>query len=268
MKRTCILLFVCTVFCLVSCLVSCLGRKKPSDTSANGVLVVATSSWTAAYARAAGAENVVLLAPFDMVHPSEYELRPADIPQLMDATLIVFAGYEVMTGRLKKGLDLPAGKLLQIVTEYNLESMEKSIMMIAAKLGTETVARENLSEIRRIFEDGKKDFEAQGMTGLPVVAHRFQSSLVRELGFAPVVVFGPSSPEASEIVAVSKTGAFIIIDNFHNPVGQPFNEVLPGARYEQLLNFPGQKGTKSLADVVRYNILQLKAQVPSLRESD
>jgi len=262
MKRTFIhsIQSIALFFYAVSCFVACCGKKTTSDATANGVLVVTTSSWTAAYAHAAGAENVVVLAPFDMVHPSEYELRPGDIPQLMDATMIVFAGYEVMTERLKKGLNVPAEKLMQIVTDYSLESMEKSILMIAAQLGTESVARENISEIRRIFEEGKKDLDTQGMTGLPVVAHRFQSSFVRELGLVPVVLFGPASPEASEIIAVSKTDALMIIDNYHNPVGQPFNEVLPGARYKQLLNFPGQKGTTSLSDVVRYNILQLTEQ--------
>ena len=262
MKRTClkyILLFVC----IVTCLHSCRGKKTSSDTAANGVLVVATSSWTAAYARAAGAGNVVVLAPFDMVHPSEYELRPGDIPLLIDATMIVFAGYEVMTERLKKGLNIPAEKLLQINTDYSLESMEKSIMKIAAKLGTESVAHENLTEIRRIFDDGKKAIDAQGMTGLPVVVHRFQSSFVRELGFVPVVVFGPASPEASEILSVSRTNAVILIDNFHNPVGQPLKEVLPDAHYTRLLNFPGQKGTESLAGVIRYNISQLIDIFPS-----
>ncbi len=49
------------------------------------ITVVATNSWTGAFARAAGAKNVVILAPFDMEHPSEYELRAADIPLVVNA---------------------------------------------------------------------------------------------------------------------------------------------------------------------------------------
>ena len=243
--------------CLISCIISCQGKKTSSETVEKGVSVVATSSWTAAYAQAAGAENIVVLAPFDMPHPSEYELRPDDIPKLMDATVIIYAGYEVMTERLKKGLDLSAEKLLQIDTDYSLESIEISMMKIAAKLGTENVARENLSDIRRVFEEGMKAIDDKGMAGLPVIVHRFQSSLVRDFGLVPNVIFGPGSPEASEIVTVSKKEIVFIIDNFHNPVGQPFKEVLQGAHYRQLMNFPGQKGTKSLTDVIRYNISQL-----------
>ena len=245
------------ITCLICCLFSCRGKKTSSETTNDDVVVVATSSWTAAYAQAAGAEKIVVLAPFEMAHPSEYELRPGDIPKLTDATVIIFAGYEVMTERLKKGLDLPAEKLLQIDTEYSFDSMEKSILKIAAKLGTESVARENLAAIRRAFDDGKKVFNDRGMAGIPVIVHRFQSSIACELGFVQVIVFGPASPEASEIIAVSKTDAILIIDNFHNPVGQPLKEVLQDANYRQLLNFPGQKGTKTLTDVIRYNIAQL-----------
>ena len=241
--------------CLICCLFSCRGKKTASET-ANDCVVVATSSWTAAYAQAAGADKITVLAPFEMAHPSEYELRPGDIPKLMDATLIIYAGYEVMTERLKKGLDLPAGKLLQIETEYNYESMEKSIMKIAAQLGTENIARENLSEIRRAFDDGKKAVEELQMANRLVVAHRFQSSIAQELGIIPDIIFGPASPEASEIITVSKSGALLIIDNFHNPVGQPFKEVLPNAQYFRLLNFPGPQGTKTLTDIIRHNVSQ------------
>ena len=250
--------------CIVVCFFSCRGKNTSSETVTDGVVVVATSSWTAAFARAAGAEDVVVLAPFDMTHPSEYELRPSDIPKLIDASVIVFAGYEVMTARLKRGLSLPAEKLLQIDTDYSYASMERSIMEIAAKLGTESRARVNLSEIRRVMDAGKQTFEEKGMTGFPVVVHQFQSSLIRELGLVPKMIFGPASPEVSKIVAVSKTDAILIVDNFHNPVGQPFKDVLSRAHYCCLLNFPGQKGTVSLIDVIQYNISQL-LEVGSLR---
>ena len=240
-----------------ACFLSCRGKKTSSED--NNVAIVATSSWTAAYAQAAGAEKVVVLAPFDMPHPSEYELRPGDIPKLMNAKVIILAGYEVMAERLKKEMNLPAEKLLLIDTDYSFESMEKSIMTIATRIDTEIIARKNLSEIRRMLDGGKRAIDEKGMTGSSVVVHRFQSSLARELGLIPIVIFGPASPEALEIVAVSKQEAAFIIDNLHNPVGQPFKEVLQGAHYCQLLNFPGLEGTQSLTDVIRYNISQLTA---------
>ena len=241
-------------------LLSCKG-KSSSGSSANDTedVIIATSSWTAAYAEAAGAENVVVLAPFEMEHPAEYELRPGDIAKLMNAKVIVYAGYEVMTEQLKKGLDIPDDKLLLIDTDYSYEKIEKSVISIATRLGTEDVARENLRDIRRVFDEGRKAVEEKNLSEKPIVVHRFQSSLVRELGLSPAAIFGPAPPEASEIATVSKIQAFLIMDNIHNPVGKPFKEVLPNAHYEQLLNFPGLKGTKSITDVIRYNVLQITA---------
>ena len=234
-------------------LLSCKGASSGSS-NGNAKQVVATSSWTAAYAEAAGADNVLVLAPFEMEHPAEYELRAGDIAKLMNATVIIYAGYEVMTERLKKGLDIPQDKLLLVNTDYSYEKIEKSVMDIAVKLGTESIARENLLDIRRVFDEGRKAVAEKRISERPVVVHRFQSSLVQELGIKPAAVFGPGSPEASQIAAVSKIQIPLILDNIHNPVGQPFREVLPNARYEQLLNFPGPEGTKTVTDVIRYNV--------------
>ena len=235
---------------------SCHGKRTSSNND-DSTVVIATSSWTAAYAEAAGAENVIVLAPFDMEHPSEYELRPVDISKLMNADVIIYAGYEVMTERLKKGLDIPQDKLLLVNTDYSYEKIETSILSIATKLGTESIARENLLDIRRVFDEGRRVVSDKNIAKRPIVTHRFQSSLVHELGLIPVAVFGPSSPEASAIANISKIHAPLIIDNIHNPVGQPFKEVSSGARHIQLLNFPGMKGTKTITDVIRYNVSQI-----------
>jgi len=241
-------------------LLSCKG-KSSSDSSTNETesVIIATSSWTAAYAEAAGAKNVTVLAPFEMEHPAEYELRPGDIAKLINAKVIVYAGYEVMTERLKNGLDIPEYKLLLVDTDYNYEKIEKSVMNIAAGLGTEDIARENLRDIRRVFDEGRKAVEEKNLSEKPIVVHRFQYSLARELGLSPAAIFGPAPPEASEIATMSKIQAVLILDNIHNPVGQPFKEVLTKAGYEELLNFPGLKGTKSLTDVIRYNVSLITA---------
>ncbi|MDR0394396.1 MAG: hypothetical protein LBH77_04475 [Tannerella sp.] len=247
--------FLCTIGLSVV-FISC--RVKNNTSHSDGT-VVATTAWTAAYAEAAGAKEIIILAPFEMEHPSEYELRPGDIPKIMNAELIVYAGYEVMADRLKKGLDIPQEKLLLVDTDYRYEKIEQSVMSIARHLGTEDMARERLAAIREVLNDGRSLLQEMNRSGKPVMAHRFQSSIAMELGLAPVALFGPSAPEASEIAGAAKQDVFMIIDNLHNPVGQPFKEILPDKEYVQLLNFPGLKGTKTLTDVIRYNISQIAA---------
>ncbi|MDR1224341.1 MAG: hypothetical protein LBL07_15890 [Tannerella sp.] len=252
------------IVCLTVLPVSCRDRKNASRSGGEAAAVVSTTAWTAAFAEAAGAKEIVILAPFEMEHPSEYELRPGDIPKIMHAELIVYAGYEVMAERLKKGLDIPPEKLLPVDTDYRYETIEESVMNIARHLGTEDRARDNLFAIRKALNDGRSLLMEKNLSGKPVMVHRFQSSIAEELGLVPVALFGPSAPEASEIAGAAKKDVFMIIDNVHNPVGQPFKEVLPDKAYVQFLNFPGRNGTKTLTDVIRYNVTQIVSNCSSL----
>jgi len=230
---------------------SCTG-KSPEKTS-----IVATTAWTAAYALTAGATDVSVLAPYEMVHPSEYELRPGDIERLNQAKLIIYAGYEVMVDQIKTGLKIPEEKLLKISTSYTLEEMEKSVMQIATPLGTEELAQKNMLEIRNLMREGREHFKASGLEDQPALVHFFQESFAREVGITPAMIFGPAPPEPRQILAMTKTNAVLILDNAHNPVGAVLQETLKDVNYKLLLNFPGMYQTRTLADVIRYNLDQI-----------
>jgi len=130
------------ILLLLCCLCSC--KNKPTQT----IGVIATTSWTAAYALAAGATDVTVLAPYEMVHPSEYELRPGDIARLTKTNLIVYAGYEVMVNQIKTGLKISDEKMVKISTNYKYKEIEASVLLIAKRLGTEQIAKKNLEEIK------------------------------------------------------------------------------------------------------------------------
>jgi zinc transport system substrate-binding protein len=222
-------------------------------------VIVATNSWTAAYARTAGAKDVVVLAPFDMTHPSEYELRATDIPTIMNAKMVIFAGYETMVNRLQKGLNLQPGVLVKIETDYKLSNIEKSVLRIAKVLGTEKIAIQNLDSIRKCFKDGRLQFSKPENNSKLVLVNFFQRSFVEEMGFEVAGVFGPAALEASDISKLAKKTSVLIVDNEHSPVGQPLVTVQPTSRYTSLLNFPGLYQTSSIEDVIKHNIKQLQS---------
>lgn len=244
-------LFILFIFC---CLSSCNNKPLPS----NGV--IATTSWTAAYALAAGATNVSVLAPYEMVHPSEYELRPGDISRISKANLIVYAGYEVMVNQIKAGLKIPDEKMVKISTSYNYAEIEESVMLIAKRLGTERIAKNNLEEIKQLLLKGRIDAHKKGLDKQPVLVHFFQESFARELGINPSMIFGPAPPEPKQILEMARTKAVLIMDNAHNPVGGSIKDILKNGDYKLLLNFPGLYQTRTIADVIRYNIDQLIAK--------
>ncbi len=246
-------LFILFASCLA---ISCTNKPSPEGG------IIATNAWTAAYALAAGLDNITVLAPYEMAHPSEYEMRPGDIVRIEKAELIIYAGYELIIPQIKAGLALPDEKMLAINTSYNYDEIEHSVMLIAKNRETEEIAKKNLEEIRQSFEHTKITIRKNGLDTIPALIHFFQKSFADETGIQTSAIFGPAPPEPKQILALSKTNAALIMDNAHNPVGIPLREIIRNAEYVELLNFPGLYQTRTLADVIRFNTEQLISVCP------
>lgn len=215
--------------------------------------VLATTPWTAAFALAAGAEQVDLLAPYEMRHPPEYELRATDLRRVEEADLVVYAGYETMMDRLERVLGDGAVSSVQIDTTHTREAIERAVMRIAAALGTEEQARRNVAKIHHHLDEWSAELRSAGLYRETVLVHGFQVQLMEDLGVPVAGRFGPAPLEAQQIVRLSRTGASLIVDNWHNEVAQPLRETLPGASFVTFINFPGHRGTRTLLDVLQFN---------------
>ena len=215
--------------------------------------VVATTTWTAAFAAAAGAANIVTLAPANLRHPAEYELTPSDVAALHGADLIVSTGFEVMAKRLAEAAGSQRIRVVQIGADYSLHTMRSSLMAIAAVTGTNDTARASIDALESLVAAWKEELSGKHLLGASVLVHVFQLPLMQELDFKVKGVFGPGPLEAAQIAKLSATDAALIIDNWHNEVGSPLRETLPNARYASLINFPGPDGTISLLDVLADN---------------
>jgi hypothetical protein len=214
--------------------------------------VVATTSWTAAFASAAGAESIHVLAPYELRHPPEYELAPSDVQRVGEASFVIFAGYERMVERLKDAVgDGP--QLIQITTTYELDTIRSSVRRIASAIGTEEAAERRITEIEEFYADWRAELVNAGLSESRVICHMFQAPLAKELGFEVVGTFGPAPLEATQIRSLSETEVDFIIDNWHNDVGKPLTETMPDTPVVTFVNFPGHEGTRSLLDVLRYN---------------
>ena len=225
--------------------------------SQESVKVLASTAWTAAYVRAAGIENVELLAPSNMLHPSEYELSIDDFKKVDQADLIVYAGYEVVMQELQKMPNVDKSKFLKIETGYNFDIMVESIRKIASKAKTNDLTEKSIANIQKAFDVAKSEVKAKGLSNQPVIAHFFQQQFAREVGLNPVAVFGPAPLESYNLVELSQKNAILIIDNIHNPVSKPLVEIMKNVRHIELINFPGIKNTSSIEDVIRYNVKQI-----------
>jgi len=219
--------------------------------------IVASTSWTAAYALAAGAEQVAILAPVSMLHPSEYEMKLSDLNLIRDSEYIVYAGYELMVKQMVQGLAEEKKKLLQIETGYRLHQIRNSVLFLAAQFGTLDQARRNLDQIETTFQQAKNQLSEYGCQSLPVLVHHHQVGFAEEIGLNVVGTFGPNPPEAYEIINLLEKKPRLIIDNYHNPVGESL-EKSGGIKRVLWINFPGPNHTRTLDEVILSNIARLK----------
>jgi zinc transport system substrate-binding protein len=216
--------------------------------------VLATNGWTAAYARAAGVEQVDQLAPSSLQHPAEYELQIADLEKIKKADLIIYAGYEVIIPQIKQSLKLDEKKLLKIETGYTEQQVIEPILKIAGVAGTETVAKSSVERLRKLFAESRVQVEKAGLKGKPVICHFFYKGFAEEMGLNPVAVIGPAPLELFNLGELVKKEVVLIIDNAHNPIAQPLTEMKKGVRIVECINFPGLQNTNSLEDVIRYDV--------------
>lgn len=251
MRRISATLFLFTVIYLFIVPLHAFGVAQSEEYSP----VVATTSWTAAFAIAAGAEDVHVLAPYEMRHPAEYELAPSDIAVIANSRYIVFAGYEGSVPRIKEAIGSDGPELIQITTDFSLETLETSILKIADLLGTDAVARRSIAEIADFYADWRKELAGLGLSGVSVITHVFHRPLAVVLGAEVLGVYGPAPLEARQIVELSELNPELIVDNYHNDVGKPLRETMGQKRVAvaELVNFPGVAGTVSLIDVLREN---------------
>jgi hypothetical protein len=231
----------------------------PLAAQQSSLRVVATNSWTAAFAAAAGATDIVVLAPSDLRHPAEYELRPSDVASLQGADLIVYTGFEVMAKKVAEAAGSRKIRMLKIDADYSLATMRASITSIAGVTGAQSKADQSIAALESFMASWKAELKRAGLAGAPVVVHLFQQPLAAELGFEVKGMFGPGPLEAAQITKLTPTNAVLVIDNWHNEAAGPLRETMKGSRFASLINFPGPDGTKTLLNVLSDDRARLKA---------
>lgn len=213
--------------------------------------VVASTSWTAALARAAGATDIVTLAPLELKHPAEYELKPSDLASVRGAALVVYGGYERFAKRLAEAAGVEGTKVLEVYTDNIPSVIKAEAEKIAQALGTVDV----YEEWAKSFDALVDSLRAQVQAAYPdrrAVVQKYQKTAAEWMGFQVAGTFGPGEPSPSVILELVRLKPSVVIDNYHNPTGKPVAEALK-APYVELINFPGKDGTVTLEDVYRYN---------------
>ena len=221
--------------------------------------VVASTSWAAAFADIAGADEVESIAPVNLRHPPEYEITVSDVQKISDSEVFIYAGFERMMKTLGTKVS-NKGVSVQVTLDNSLATVKESTLKIAQALGTEDIQKVRFAEYEKLVKDGQKKVNKKKLSKLKVLCNKNQTYLAKELGLNVAGVFGPGPVSSEELLEAKKAGYDLIIDNIHNPTGKPVTEVLPKAKYIEWRNFPEAVEHDALKKVVSDNINNLLAE--------
>ncbi len=213
--------------------------------------VVASTSWTAAFARAAGARDIVIIAPLELRHPPEYEIKPSDLLAVAGSRFLVHSGYERFAKRLAETAGSQGLVIAEVYTDNLPETFKSETRKLAILFGTLPLYESWV----RSFDATTESMKARVAAAFPdrrVAVHKYLKTYAEWLGFEVVGTFGPGEPSPALLFDLIKARPALVIDNYHNPSGKALVEAA-GAPLVTLVNFPGLEGTRTIEDVFALN---------------
>ncbi len=220
-----------------------------------GMPVVASTSWVAAMARAAGAERVTVLAPMELKHPPEYDFRPGDVIAATQAQWVLWAGYEGFMKNLVSAAGIADDKVILITTNNAPSVVRESVRKLSQQLGTISRFAAWEKELDVLEGQLREGASIHDIAGRRAAVQFHHQALAKWFGYNVVAVFGPGELTMTQLRQIDALNPDIIIDNWHMAQGDPLKK--DGRAYVQFLNFPGAYGTESILDVIRYNADQI-----------
>ncbi len=226
-----------------------------SMTSASrSISVIASTSWTAAFADLGGANKVQVIAPASLIHPPEYEITVSDVVKIDKADYFIYAGYERMMKSMGDAIGETNTDLVKITTDNSIENVKAQAALIASALKSQYYSEDRVFEYVGTIQNGKQAVAKKGLDKQKAYCHAMQIYLAKDLGLQVAGTFGPGPLTAKQIAEVAKGGYDIIIDNVHNPIASPLLEVSPNTKLVVWRNFPSTVERGSLQKMVQANI--------------
>jgi len=243
--------------------------------------VVSTHALLGEFARAVGGEeiDVVTIIPSGFC-PSHYDLVPSDLAAVLDASLILYSGFEPWIGTLAEAAG-SAAEVVQLGGEWNTpETAADQVRTIRDLLSgilppsAERFAANAdayIEELQALDSELKGQAEALAVEGTPVVCMLWQANFVSWLGFDVAVTYGvPDGLSIRDLVELAAegrgAGAQLVIDNLQS--GIDFGAKLAreiGAVHVVLSNFPGaMPRTATFVDLLTRNAEALFSAIEPL----
>lgn len=210
-----------------------------SDSKKDGPVVVATTTWEGAFAKAAGAKNVKVLVPSSTQHAPDYDPKPSDLAAVAKADFVLYAPFEPYAGKIKDAAGSKA-ELVKVDLDNDAKKVRGEVTRLGGLFGTKAAAASWTKTFDREYAALAKDLKAAwpGGTSPAVVSQVFTTWSARMAGARTVGTYGPEAVTAGQLAELSAKKPAFVLDNAHMSTGK----VLPdsGAAQVKIVNYPGE----------------------------
>ncbi|MFD5328204.1 metal ABC transporter solute-binding protein, Zn/Mn family [Streptomyces sp. NPDC127092] len=204
-----------------------------------GPVVVATTTWEGAFAKAAGAEDVTVIVPRSVHHAPDYDPKPSDLAAVAEADFVLYAPFEPYAGKIKEAAGSKA-RLVEVNLDNDPARAGAEVARLGALFGTKDAAgrwKTRLDgEVARL--NGELRSAWPGGRSPAVVTQVFTAWAADLAGATTVGTYGPEPVTPSQLASLSAKKPAYVLDNAHMSTGT----VLPdaGARQIEIANYPGE----------------------------
>ncbi|GAA1913534.1 ABC transporter substrate-binding protein [Streptantibioticus ferralitis] len=210
-----------------------------SGSSKSGPVVVATSTWEAALAKAAGAGTVKYIVPASIRHAPDYDLKPSDLAAVAGADYVLYAPFEPFAARIKDAAGSKA-KLVDVNLDNDPATTSAEVTKLGKLFGTERDATKWNTGFTARWQALAQQVKSTWPGGKPpvVVAQAFTTWAAKLAGAQLAGTYGPNQVTPAQLSQLSAKKPQFVLDNENMSTGT----VLPGsgARQLNIVNYPGE----------------------------
>ncbi|GED88437.1 metal ABC transporter solute-binding protein, Zn/Mn family [Streptomyces sp. 6-11-2] len=214
-------------------------EAKPGGTNEGAPVVVATTSWEGAFAKAAGARDVKIIVPESVQHAPDYDPKPSDLAAVAGADFVLYAPFEPYAAKFKEAAGSNA-RLVEVDLDNDADKAKAEVTRLGKMFGTEEAAAKWITSFDTEYATLQKDLKAAWPDGKAptVVAQMFSTWSAKMAGANLVGTYGPEAVTAKQLSDLSKKRPQLVLDNVHMTTGK----VLPDSRAHQveIVNYPAE----------------------------
>ncbi|MFE2284649.1 metal ABC transporter solute-binding protein, Zn/Mn family [Streptomyces sp. NPDC059443] len=202
-------------------------------------VVVVTTTWEGAFAKAAGAEDVKVIVPQSVRHAPDYDPKPSDLVAVSKADFVLYAPFEPYAPKIKEAAGSKA-QLVEVGLDNDPDKVKSEVTRLGKLFGTEAAAAKWTASFDTEYGRVSKEVQASwpGGKSPAVISQVFSTWSAKLAGATTVGTYGPEAVTPAQLADLSAKKPLLVLDNAHMSTGP----VLPGsgAKQVEIVNYPAE----------------------------